>query len=653
MLRIGLLALFAVCLTFFSAPAADPPEASVLNTWREALQQFREAARLAHAGKTTEAEAKMQAVADRTRQPYARHAKVLVRPLPDAFAGASSPRDFFRCGERAQAVEQLGEYELTLHWAKMTPGALGYAPEKLAWLLAAAGRHEQALAEYDHAITAAGNARDPFASSDYQLQKLQESKQRIEAMLKEPAIVKWQIEFIRGHFLTGFPHDNKPHRLLTALERLTPLLDQTNEPAERRQIHGQIQACLLGLRDLEGLSAWEDKMLGEIWVSAEDRAGIAAQRAERAHKFQQFAEAEKQWRLICEKFPKTSHYGVAQFNVGYVLQEQGKFQAAIAEYEKLFPSQVNDKDPGTNIMDVYRNYRNRAAKQISQCYDKLGKPREALEWMILARDKYRFESWCGTCSWQEAAATAARLVRLKHKAGDTAEALRDAEAIVFGKEYYAQSIHVPRILAEEYFAQGRAQELLDRVESFRRENLEKWTKEGRRAEPGQPLDGHTDATRLIAGYVEVLQLAETSDLPNLWAWIQARDVPAQHALLPANYQQALAGLAAKRLIRDRAKAVDFLKGRFRTGNNGERAWAAVLLAKLGEVKNPAALERLAAAVDQGLAADLVQTDFLYAALLADPASGKALVDRYLQTALSGPVQNAYYRERNVTLLPLE
>jgi hypothetical protein len=44
---------------------------------------------------------------------------------------------------------------------------------------------------------------------------------------------------------------------------------------------------------------------------------------------------------------------------------------------------------------------------------------------------------------------------------------------------------------------------------------------------------------------------------------------------------------------------------------------------------------------------------LYAALLADPASGKALVDRYLQTALSGPVQNAYYRERNVTLLPLE
>lgn len=661
MLRYVWIVLVAV---FFQFPAiagaaeTSRPDSATANTWREILAELRRAANLVRERNLPEAQSLLEKLAETSPQPYNRHAKSLAWRIPHTFTDHDYVNSVQRrvYQQRAEIFEQLGDYATAGEWMKrasdlLEPSARGNDLQHRAWLLAAAGRADAAAAQYDQAVEA-GAAGDPFSSEPI-AQQIQKQKEHLAAAARPPDNVQAQLEFIRDHFLKGLPHDCKPDRLLSALERLTPLLEKSNAGEDRKQVYGQIQACLLALGDLAGLTLWEDQMLGEEWVSLEDRAGVAAQRADRAYKFKNHAEAEKQWRLICGQFPHTSHFGLAQFNLGYVLQEQGKFAEAIEEYNKLFPSQVNDKDPGSNIMEAYRNYRNRGAKQISQCYDKLGKPREALEWAILARDKYRYESWCGTCSQQESAATAANLVRLKRKAGDTAEALRDAEALVFNKEHFVHAIHVPQLIAEEYFEQGRAQELLDRVEKFRRENLDKRASAKRRNDSDRPFDGHTDASRLIADYIEVLQLAEQRDLASLWVWIQSKQVSAQQAMMPKDFSEGLVGLAVFQLVSDRATSIDYLKGRFRTGNDVERAWAAVLLAKLGEVKNAEALHRLAAAVDDGLEADRVRTDFLYAVLVADPTAGKTLVDRYIQTDLSGPAQNAYFRDRNMTLLATE
>lgn len=144
-----------------------------------------------------------------------------------------------------------------------------------------------------------------------------------------------------------------------------------------------------------------------------DEAANLSARAAAAFAQKDFAEAERLWREVIQKHPTSSQLGVAQYNVGYVLQERGKYDAAIAEYQKLLASKVNDKEPGSNIMEAYRNYRNKAAKQISRCYETQGLNRQALDWAIQARDKYPYLTWCGTCAMQEKEATDSNITRLQ------------------------------------------------------------------------------------------------------------------------------------------------------------------------------------------------------------------------------------------------
>ena len=203
---------------------------------------------------------------------------------------------------------------------------------------------------------------------------------------------------------------------------------------ERRQIYAVLFHILTKLDDIAGLAAWEDAMLAETLATPELIAGVATARGERAHKAGNLAEAEVHWRRVCEKFADTPSYGIAQFNLGYLLAQQKRYDVAITEYQKLFASRVNDQDPGSNIMEAYRNYRHRAAKEISRCYELQGKLVEALDWAVQARDKYRYQSWCGTCQEQHETALNARLVNLQRKVGEKQEALDMGKLLALADE---------------------------------------------------------------------------------------------------------------------------------------------------------------------------------------------------------------------------
>jgi hypothetical protein len=48
-------------------------------------------------------------------------------------------------------------------------------------------------------------------------------------------------------------------------------------------------------------------------------------------------------------------------------------------------------------METNRNYSNRSALVISECYEAMGRFGAALRYAWLAKTKYRYYSWCGTC----------------------------------------------------------------------------------------------------------------------------------------------------------------------------------------------------------------------------------------------------------------
>lgn len=71
---------------------------------------------------------------------------------------------------------------------------------------------------------------------------------------------------------------------------------------------------------------------------------------------------------------------------------------------KLFEEgkyKVDDKEAGGDIMEAYRNYRHRACLEIAECYEAQKDYVTALTYAEVARDKHKYQSWCGT--WAQGA----------------------------------------------------------------------------------------------------------------------------------------------------------------------------------------------------------------------------------------------------------
>ena len=107
--------------------------------------------------------------------------------------------------------------------------------------------------------------------------------------------------------------------------------------------------------------------------------------------------AEMRWAEIRECAPASSEWPKAVFNLGLLEYRRNNFPQAISYFEAVLQSRPNDKEPGWNLMETNRNYSNRSAMAISQCYEAMGQFSPALRYAWLAKTKYRYYSWCGTC----------------------------------------------------------------------------------------------------------------------------------------------------------------------------------------------------------------------------------------------------------------
>lgn len=182
---------------------------------------------------------------------------------------------------------------------------------------------------------------------------------------------------------------------------------------DKIKIYNDILFCLNGIGDSNTRMVWEDKLLQDFSSNIDACAEVYAQRGFKAYNEKQLDEALKNYKIVCDKYPNSKSYGIAQFNVGCIIHQQKKYQLAIVEYSKLLKSKVNNQDPTPNIMSPYRNYQHTATLAISECYEALGDYENALKAVEDARDRYRYETWCGTCAMEESESLKKRIEHLK------------------------------------------------------------------------------------------------------------------------------------------------------------------------------------------------------------------------------------------------
>jgi len=111
-----------------------------------------------------------------------------------------------------------------------------------------------------------------------------------------------------------------------------------------------------------------------------------------------YEEAEKAYRELEKKDTEPSTWGKVVFNLGLALARQKRYQQAIREFLRVIVSKVDDKEAGGDIMEAYRNYRHRACLEIAECYEAQKDYVTALTYAEMARDKHKYQSWCGTCA---------------------------------------------------------------------------------------------------------------------------------------------------------------------------------------------------------------------------------------------------------------
>ncbi len=107
--------------------------------------------------------------------------------------------------------------------------------------------------------------------------------------------------------------------------------------------------------------------------------------------------AEACWRKVRECATATPDWPKAVFNLGLLEYKRSNFRQAIAYFSEVLQAQPNDSEPGGNLMQTNRNYSNRSALAISECYEAMGAYGSALHYARLAKTKYPYYSWCGTC----------------------------------------------------------------------------------------------------------------------------------------------------------------------------------------------------------------------------------------------------------------
>ena len=216
--------------------------------------------------------------------------------------------------------------------------------------------------------------------------------------------------------------------------------------------------------DKEGVPLVLEALSVHVGASEENRANALLKLGNFHYQARDFGRAERTWLKLSRQFPGTPTWGKAVFNLGISHKDQSDFEGAIGYFTSLLDSDVNDLEPGGNIMEPYRNYRPRAQWQIAHSLFAQGKYRDALNAYRVGETRYPMESWCGN-ELGEYAYQSALYQALSHDwLGETREAVRLYFLAAAGMPGPAAS----RRIVDLYSSAGRRQELLGILDSWDR-----------------------------------------------------------------------------------------------------------------------------------------------------------------------------------------
>jgi len=395
MLRSSLQAfLLSLCVLVFPklAPAAplDTPGAAALTNWQVALSSFQKAGAFIGQGKYAQAKTELASSTTNLPAPYGNMASEYRTRLEGALKQSSKDQRVLQLQAFVELCAELRAYpaavQLMARLRKADPDDAETVDQALPWRLLESGDVKAALAKYQRKET----------EEHVEMWKSYYRKQ-IDLIRRRPtnlANVEFATEYVREHYLTGY---EEKADAFSALKELSRSLPHAKNAKETLAVYQFIIKNLVALDDEPGIEAWENKVLSEFKSDREASAGVILDRGLRAYTKKDYPGALAIFRKICSEYPDTLAYGDAQYDAGLVLHDQQKYAEAIAEYDRLFLSQVNDAMAESSSSEDAKNYRYKAALRISECYESQKDYARALQYAELARDRYKFIGWCKIC----------------------------------------------------------------------------------------------------------------------------------------------------------------------------------------------------------------------------------------------------------------
>ena len=361
-----------------------------LTNWQTALSRFKKAGAFIGEDKYALAQAELTSATTNLAPPYVALASQFLAQLNSALLLSTNRNEPQRLKALIELCGDLRAHQAAL---KLQTPSDGKTPSEdsaddplYAWRLLESGDTKAALAEYQRRFT---NELVEIWQNYYQ-----EQIRLIQQRATNPASPQFAIDLARERYLKGLETHADMFGALTELTRVLPF---TKDPKPAVEVYQLILKCLKGLGDDDGRDAWQEKLLAEYKSDPEVCARMYVAKGTQAYYRKDLKQAEFLFQRVCLEYPASGAWGDAEYGLGLVLQEQQKYDEAMIQYAKIFPANVNE-----NVLDVesgedYPNYRFRAALRMSECYEAKKNSVKALEYALLARDRYKFISYCKDC----------------------------------------------------------------------------------------------------------------------------------------------------------------------------------------------------------------------------------------------------------------
>ena len=393
--------------SFTGAQAGEPPRPAAdpaLTNWLAATTAFQRAGALIGGAKYPQARSELESDKAKLPAPYAAMAEDFRARLNSALGLSTNSVDARRDAALLGLCTDMRAYAAALELQRRgTTNVDELGDEALyAWRLAESGDTKAALAEY----------RRRFTSElvEYFQTNWQDQIQFLEQRPANLTNTQFSVALVKGRYLKGLEAPRDYFGALTELTRVAPF---ARSGAAAAPVYQLISKCFDGLSDDAGQEAWQEKFLQSFKSDPEVCGLVYVDRGQRASIRKDMKSAETQFRIVTDRYTNSSVYGDALYGLGWVLQEEQRYDEAMPEYQKLFSANVNEGllDPETS--DDYPNYKFKAAMRISECFEAKKDLPDALKYALQARDRFVFISYCKDCTAKTRANVADRVATLE------------------------------------------------------------------------------------------------------------------------------------------------------------------------------------------------------------------------------------------------